>query len=196
MRSGWVAMAGFVLVVTFAVSTLVPSPALAQEDGREQVRETAGPYEIGVTIDPSTPSVGAVHIIITVLNATTRQPVPDARVRIRTRNEGDDTGGWALALNYPRVPERYEANVNLETGGTWDVSVEVSSAMGEVLLEIPPLEVRKRAQSSAAGFVFVGVSLVILLGGVYVWWSIRRVQRKRTAALTPGSSQEEVPPED
>lgn len=189
-------MACVVLVVTLAAGTLAHKPARAQEGDGEQVRETVGPYEIGVTANPSTPAVGAVHIIITVLNATTRQPVADARVRIRTWNEGDGTGGWALALNNPRVPERYEANVNLQTGGTWEVSVEVSSAMGEVLLEIPPLEVRKRAQSSAAGFVFVGVSLVIVLGGVYVWWSIRRVQRKRTAKLTHGSSQEEVPPED
>ena len=72
----------------------------------------------------------------------------------------------------------------------------MSSAMGEVLLEIPPLEIRETARSSAGGFVFAGVALVIVLGGVFVWWRIRRGQRKRAAMLIHGSSQEEVPPED
>ena len=191
---GW--LATVCIALALAVSSLAPSPARAQEGDGEQVRETLGPYDIGVTITQSTGSVGPVHFIITLLNATTRQPVPDARVRIRTRNEGDGTGGWALALNNPRVAERYEANVNLETGGTWEISIEVSSAMGEVLLEIPPLEIRETAQSSAGGFVFAGVALVIVLGGVFVWWSIHRGQRKRAAMLIHGSLQEEVPPED
>ena len=63
------------LVLTLAVGTLAPTPALAQEGDGEQVRETVGPYEIGVTTAPSTPSVGAVRFIITVLNAKTGQPV-------------------------------------------------------------------------------------------------------------------------
>ena len=87
------------IAFALAISTIVPSPARAEEGDGEQIRETLGPYEIGVTISQSTGSVGPVHLIITLLNATTRQPVPDAKVRIRTRNEEDGTGGWALALN-------------------------------------------------------------------------------------------------
>ena len=83
------------------------------------------------------------------------------------------------AFNTPQAPERYEADVNLEATGTWQVSVAVSSDLGDILVELLTVEVPKASGYTAGGFALVGVSVVMALGGGYVWWAIRREQRKR-----------------
>ena len=168
-----------VLVLALAAMALDPVFVGAQHDDAERVEETVGPYKIGVTANRFAPYSGDVDFVITVLDATTEQPVPGAQVRIRTRNETNGNEGWAVAVNTRGTPEVYKADVKLETPGSWEASIEVSSQMGDATVALPSLEVQKTVRSSSAGFVYVGVSLVIVLGGVYVCWSIRRSQRKR-----------------
>ena len=190
MRMGKVAV--LALALALAVGMLFPTPVLAQQGNEQQITETAGPYEIGVTAIPSTLSLGRVRFIITVLEAVSRQPVPDAEVLIRTRKEGEVTGGWALALSNPEVPERYLATVNMDDPGTWTVQVEVSSALGHALVEVPPVEILTARRLTAGSFIFLGVFLVLILGGVYLWWSVRR-RRNLAARLSPQDSAEEAP---
>lgn len=167
-----------VLVLVLAAVALDPISVDAQQGDAERAEKTVGPYKISVTANQFAPYSGDVDFVITVLDATTGQPVPGAQVLIRTRNDTNGKEGWAIALNTPGTPEVYKADVKLESAGTWIFSVEVSSELGKGLVEVATLEV-STPRSSAAGYTYVGVSLVVVLGGVYVWWGIRRSQRKR-----------------
>jgi len=180
----------------FMASILIaPLAAVAQENGGYQVKQIVGPHEIGVTVIPSNLSLGRVQFIVTVLNAATRQPVSDAQVRIRTRSVAHGTEGFAIALNGPAAPERYEALVRLDGSGVWQADVEVLSRVGDSLVEMPPLNVPDTRQFTAGSLVFVVAFLVVLLGGIYVGWRIRQEQRKRAATPAPEEPLETTPPE-
>ena len=168
------------LALALAAGLLAPELAGAQESSRDEIQVVSGRYKINVVSGVPVPAYsGDVHFVITVLDSTTDQPVPGARVRILTSNQADGSEGWAFALNGPDAPERYLSEVKIGTPGTWDFKVEVSSALGEVIVELPPREVRKKIGSSAGGFVLAGVFLVLLFGGIYVVWTVRREQRRR-----------------
>ena len=181
----WVAIvtAGLIIAGTFA--PLGWPSVNAQEGGAEQVWKTVGPYEIGIDTVLSAEGFGDIHYAVTVLDAATKQPVPGARVLIRTSSDSDSTDGWAHALNTPQTPELYKATLQMEDPGTWDIKVEVSSDLGDIVVELPPVEVREQRGSRAGELVFVGVLVVLALGGLYLSWSIRREQRRRDAAQTP-----------
>jgi hypothetical protein len=61
------------------------------------------------------------------------------------------------------------------------VSVDVTSPLGRVEVEAPSQQVPEPSQSRAGGLVFAGITVVLILGSVYLVWSIRRAQQKREA---------------
>ena len=183
--------AGIILAFVLVAVALAPSPVRAQDGDGQQVIETAGPYEIGITTIPSNLTLGRVQFTITVLDAATRQPVSDARVRIWTAREGDQRR-WSLALNHPATPERYQSKVTLDDPGIWNVDVEVSSPLGDVLVAAPVVEIFETRPLTGGSFVFMGVFLVLILGAVYLWRSARRQRAKRAASLASQGQPEEV----
>ena len=88
--------------------------------------------------------------------------------------------GRATALYTPGAPEYYKAQVNMYTPGIWRVRVEVSSSLGEISVDLPSVEVLRSRSYMSGSFGFIGVSLVLVLAGRYLWWRIRR-QQGRTA---------------
>ena len=160
----------------------LPGVALAQEDSSQEVQVQAGAYRINVIADPSRLSLGTVLYTITIVNSENAQPVSDARVTINTSNEVDDIEGWALALNRPSNPGVYEATVQLDGTGIWHTSVEVSSSLGRVEVEIPPPTIPQPRQTRSGSLVFLGVFLAILLGVAYLVWSSRKAIKAREAA--------------
>ena len=96
----------------------------------------------------------------------------------------EDTEGWGLAVRVTDIPGRYDAQMNLEAPGVWRVNVEVSSSLGQVSVEIPPVTVPAERGPSQGSIVFLVVFWVLVLGALYVWWSARREQRKRVAHLS------------
>ncbi len=160
----------------------LPAAASAQEDSSKESQVQAGAYRITVIADPSRLSLGTVLYTITVVNSENAQPVFDARVTVNTRSEAEDTLGWAVALHQPSNPGTYEATVQLDAGGTWRSSVEVSSSLGRVEVEVPPLTIPEPRQTRSGSLVFLGVFLAILLGVAYLVWSSRKAIKAREAA--------------
>jgi cytoskeletal protein RodZ len=160
----------------------LPSAALAQEDSSQEFQVQAGAYRITVIADPSRLSLGTVLYTITVVDSENAQPVSDARVTINTRSEVEDIVGWAAALHRPSNPGTYEATVQLDAGSTWRSSVEVSSSLGRVEVEVPPLTIPQPRQTRSGSLVFLGVFLAILLGVAYLVWSSRKAIKAREAA--------------
>ncbi len=160
----------------------LPAAALAQEDGSQEFQVLAGAYRIFVIADPSRLSLGTVLYTIAVVNSENAQPVTDARVTINSRSEVEDIVGWAAALHQPSNPGTYGATVQLDAVGTWRSSVEVSSSLGRVEVEVPPLTIPEPRQTRSGSLVFLGVFLAILSAVAYLIWSSRKAIKAREAA--------------
>jgi len=167
-----------------AASIAAVSPVLAQEppDSRPDglFREVIGPYEIGVLSLPSGLSLGQVTFIVFVVETPSGKPIADANVVIRVSHGVSGTNGFGLAVHTSDIPEQYNATMNMDNPGTWTAMVEVSSTLGKVEVEIPPVIVPAQRQRIAGSIVFLGMSGVILLGAAYVIWTMRRALKKRS----------------
>lgn len=174
-----VAATGISFVSAVLLLALAPAPVLAQQGGSEPPLKNAGPYAIGFQVVQADLAVGSAQFAFIVVDGATGSPVPGARVLLRTRHA--DSGDEALvnALNSPVAPARYQARVSLDSPGAWLVSVEVDSSLGKIALEIGSLEVPAPSRFSAGSIVFAGVFGVLLLGGLYLWWSTRKMRRQR-----------------
>ena len=159
-----------------------PGVALAQGVESEEFLGEVGPYEIRVSAVLSNLSIGQVLFYVTILEAATGLPVPDARVVLRSFHDEDGAQGWANALNTPDTPDLYEARMILRSSGTWRVSVDVDSPLGQEIVPVVSLDVPSPRRYSDGTLVFAGVFLVLVLGVGYVWWSARRANRQRSAS--------------
>ncbi len=165
----------------------LPGAALAQEDNSKEFQVQAGAYLITVIADPSRLSLGTVLYTITVVESENAQPVSDARVTINTSNDVKDVAGWAVALHQPSNPGTYKATVQLEGAGIWHTSVEVSSSLGRVEVDVPPLTIPKPRQTRSGSLVFFGAFLAILSGVAYLVWSSRKAIKARDGAREAAS---------
>ena len=189
MRARRAFAGGMALLLLLVMGGPLAGPIQAQESGTKQVQVRAGPYDITVVAALSHLSLGQARFFITVLDATTGRPVTDARVVVRPQHSLDDTQGWATALYVPDPPEHYEARVRLDAPGTWRVAVEVTSSLGREEIVAPTLEVPPMRSYTAGSLVFAGVFLLLLLGAGYLWWNVRRLQRRRAVgAASEGTS--------
>ena len=176
------------LVMLFGV--LAPHVVLAQESGAKPFTTTAGPYEITIWEDPSNLSLGQMLFVVRVINEATGEPVPNASVVIRfdhrviSRDE-------ATAFNTPDSPEYYQALVNEYAPDFWKISVEVTGSLGSVLVYVPSDQVPILRSAWAGSLVFIGVSLVIVLAGAYMWRIMRGIERRReTSQADEGPGEE------
>ncbi len=168
------------LIIFLASSLAAPVWAQDRDGGTDikRFREIAGAYDLRVAVVQSTLSLGMTLFAITVLEAGTEEPVPDARVVLRPKHEHGHAQGIATAHNTVHTPDRYDAQVNLESPGLWVVTVEVDSSLGRVAADLVELEVPEARKVSGGTFVFFGAFAVILGGAAYLWWSTKRRQRR------------------
>lgn len=178
------------LLLGVAYWALLPSLARAQGTDVQRFRETAGAYEISMALVQSSLSLGTTLLAITVVEAANGQPVPDARVVLKSRQEAGDGELKSIALNTPSNPDRYDAMVNLDAPGTWNLAVEVDSSLGRVSVEMAQLEVPETRSVTGGTYVFIGVFIVLIAGVAYVWWSAQRARRRRDQQGGGGAQQE------
>ena len=184
-RPGTLSVVASPLAVLLAVGALLlyglmsPPAVHANGDAVEVFRGRGGPYEVVVAVLPPRPDVGVVHFSLTILEAASSQSVRDAEVVLVARSPEDDRAIQVRALNNRATPDRYEANMSFATPGTWLVAVEVSSdRLGAATVEVP-LEVGGESISPdrGASIVFAALLVVLVGGGMYVWYSARRSRR-------------------
>ena len=70
-----------------------------------------------------------------------------------------------LGVLAPDSPEYYEALVNMYTPGIWRIGVGMSISLGRVFVEVPPVEVPRLRGYMSGSFVFIGLTLVVILAG-------------------------------
>ncbi len=177
----WASFALVSAVILTWAATWPPTPTGAQGEPAREVRVTAGPHEVRVIPVSTNVAAGFVQFSVLVFDSNTGQPVPDARVVLLATNEEEEYEGWATALNTPSLPEQYDVRVNLESTGDWLISVDVDSPLGRGGAEIMTLHVPALQRYTSGSLVFFGVFALLLGGVVYLWWSVRRNQRRRAA---------------
>jgi hypothetical protein len=158
------------------------SSAAAQEEDSRGVVVTAGPHQVRVVLVNSNLAAGFVQMALFITDANTGAVVPDARVVIMADNEEEEYEGWATALNSPALPERYDVRMKLGSTGEWVIGVDVSSSLGQGGATAMTLEVPALNRYTNGSLVFFGIFSVIILGICYIWWSVRRDNRRRREA--------------
>ena len=141
-------------IVTAIVITVAASPYLTPEAGANGftvpiARGNSGPYSYIVGIWPPNPSVGNLHMAITL--AGERSAVTDADVTV-TGTVGD---GVAVAGPLPATsflePWNYELDMELTIPGEWTFEIEINSSLGKTLVEAL-LEVAGDQESAGQAF--------------------------------------------
>jgi hypothetical protein len=123
---------GLLLVSSFI---LHPSSFAEADGGTVRLREQAGAYQVTVFTSPTPFRAGPVDISVLVLDASTGECVPEARVTVRLMARG--TGD---VLEYPATTEAatnklfHAASFHLPEPGWWDVEVAVEGPHGPALL--------------------------------------------------------------
>jgi len=169
----------FVIIIIIMLLSLVLAPAAGAvacgaTAARVLARGEGGPYQVSFGVLPEQPSLGYVRLVATVCDKTTGQPVSDAQVTFVPTNPQGVKGAPIFALNKFSGQEEYSAELAMKQPGTWSYQVMVKGALGDVALE-SPVEVKAPPVSEAlASQVFLLVNVVLLCGGLYIAWTIRR----------------------
>ena len=175
----WVIAWLLVALLGMAGAGVAPLPALAQGTAPLPEPVTAGPYSLRVERTQSNLTIGFVQFSVFITEADGGEPVNDAQVILISRHIEEDNDGWSVAVNTPQRPERYDARMNLESTGEWEIRARVQSDLGLAEAVIDHITVPTVSLRSSGSFVFFGAFGLILLGVVYLIWSVRRNNRKR-----------------
>jgi hypothetical protein len=177
----WAIFAAFALGIVIWAAAWPMASAQEQEGPKGEVRVSAGPHDVRVILVNSNLAAGFVQFSVLVRNAATGEVVPDARVVLLAKNEEEKYEGWATALNSPALPEQYDARVNLDSTGDWLISIDVDSPLGRGGADLMTLHVPALQRYTSGSLVFFGVFAVLIGGVAYLWWSVRRNQRRKAA---------------
>lgn len=176
-----------ILLLAAGLAVFVASfPAVVQANGRVTnfQKKMAGPYEIGLGTIPPSPSVGNLHLALTVTDPATESPVLDARVEIV--GAGPESTeieiGPTIAANSAQDPTYYEVNTSVSREGIWLFTTTITDGDGEHSADFQ-VEVKNASPITGiltlvvlvAFLIIFGLSLRASLGG-------KRRRRKRQAA--------------
>ena len=149
------------LLLAAAPAALISGIETAQANGGTRpvvTNKTVGPYKLQVGIFPSKPRVGNLHLSIMVEDAVRGQPLADATVFVSLAGPAGATNvGPVPANNTPQNPQFYDVNMPLDMIGSWTLTLETNSNLGQASLDVP-LEVAEPE----------GFDLILLLTGVVV----------------------------
>ena len=183
----------FVGALFAALLLLAPiSAAFAQDDERvgenRGVDVIAGPHAVRVVIINSNPAAGFIQMAMFITDASTGETVSDARVILLANNNGEDFESVWTAHNSPNDPRRYDTRMNLGSTGDWIISVDVSSSLGQGGAEALHIQVPALKRYTSGSLVFFAIFGVMMLGIAYLFWSVKRENRRRAAVLLADAS--------
>lgn len=135
-------------------------------------------------------AAGFLQIALFITDANTGETVSDARAILKANNDDQDYEGWGTAHNSPRDPRRYDARMNLGSTGEWIIDVDVTSSIGHggaiaLTLEVPSLN-----RYTDGSLVFFGIFAAMMVGVVWLIWSVKRQNRRRAELADLGKQGE------
>ncbi|MDA0264389.1 MAG: hypothetical protein O3A93_08885 [Chloroflexi bacterium] len=174
-----------ILVAATLMAFLLAFPvysAAAQEEDSGAVTVTAGPHLVRVVPVNTNLAAGFIQLALYVTDANTGEIVPHATVIVKADNEGENYEGWAYALNSPADPGKYDLRLNLGSTGDWVINVDVTSPLGQGGGSAMTFTVPSVNRYTQGSLVFFGVFAVMMLGVAYLFWSVKRQNRRRREA--------------
>ena len=163
-----------------AIWVVLPAAVLAQDIIGPETRRAAaqaGPYAVDVEAKPL-PSLQSVQFIVQVRDAAAGAPVPDAKVTVHTSRQSSDEAGYAHAS--PVGPGVYFATVKMDNPGVWDTVLDIEEPGGQSHpVDGFQFNVISPSSNAEAGYVFIGVAVILAAGAGYLVWRVRRNQRQR-----------------
>lgn len=175
------------LAIVFAAWLALAPAAWGQDivgqDSR-RIESTTGPYT--VVVDAQTlPSLQSVQFFIRITETSTGAPAEHLTVSVLTTWSESDEAGENIALS-PNVPGLYTATLQFDPG-RWETTILIEPPTGGsygadgFVFDVP-----RPTTDSSAGFVFIGVAVVLIAGAGYLTWRIRQNQKAR--AVTRGDA--------
>ncbi len=166
----------------------VTLPVQPEPTGRYRFQQIAEPYDVRVDLYPSRLRIGTTVVAVYLWDATTCRPVQDAAITLWPRHgdAGEDKKVTAVNLGDESEPARYHAQMTLDAPGDWHVTIRIAGDLGNAALEVPrTLTVEEARQDLGGRLVFIVVSLAIIAGAVYLWWSTQRRRRRLESGNHP-----------
>jgi len=172
------------MVVCGIVVALALMPVTTFANGRVVSFETktAGPYEVALGTIPGDPSVGNLHLTMSVTEIASDTLVTGADIMVVA--VGPPTGttiGPIAAVAKPEDPTFYDVNTVVDTEGLWIVTTTIRDARGEHFADF---EIQVKNVSPIAGIVTLATLLAFLvIFGIAIRASLRgRSTRKKSRA--------------
>ena len=148
------------------------------QDSRRNETVT-GPYT--VVVDTQTlPSLQSVQFFIRITETATGAHAQDLTVWVLTTWSGSDEAGENIALS-PNVPGLYTATLQFDPG-RWETTILIEPPSGGsygadgFVFDVPT-----PTTDSEAGFVFIGVAVILMVGAGYLTWRVRQNHKARAA---------------
>ena len=175
------------LLFAVGLAVVVASfPAVVQANGRVTSfqKKMAGPYEIGLGTIPPTPSVGNLHLALTVTDPVNKTPILDARVELQ--GTGPDSAeieiGPTFATNSTQDPAYYEVNTSVGREGMWLFTTTITDSDGEHSADFQ-VEVKNASPITGILTLVVLVAFLIIFGlSIRASLGGNRRRRKKRAA--------------
>jgi hypothetical protein len=170
------ALLSALLASTAAFLLLAQGHSLANGESVEIFRGREGAYELIVGVQPETPVVGAIHFTITPLDIETSLPVVDAEISVVAHDPDGKAAYRVRAVNTPLAARYYDANITIESPGTWTLAVEVSSdRLGRATFAVPvKVGAGPVARILAGTVVWLAVVTVLATGATVLWLRTRK----------------------
>jgi hypothetical protein len=164
---------GIMLLISAAVaSPLWPDQASAHGTTRVIVDDVQeGPYLFRVGIIPGSPKIGNLHLSVLIQAAEGDEAITDGRITVMATGPGPGMiAGPVEAANEPLNPQVYSADLSITDLGTWSMTLETTSALGEATLVVP-LQV---TESGGFNLLYVIVIAVVVSVSAVAWSQIQR----------------------
>ncbi len=178
---------GLLLLVT--VATLGSSTVVGAQERDEKIEifnGTQGNYHLVMRVLPSVPVVGPVNFTVEPTLAADGQPVRDAEITLVAHDAEGTPTYQVRALSTPSTQEEYIGNISINSPGSWQIHIEMTTEdFGEEVfvaqLSVAPVAV---GGNQAGGIIMLMVVAAFVLAGVWIWFSSRRALARRSRLQT------------
>jgi len=160
----WLVRATLTALVVLPVLSYGPVSA----NGRATllISQEAGPYRIDVSMLPGKAVVGKNHLSILVRSLANDQVVTAATINVSAAGPEGATDLGPMPARNASSPQFFDLDLPFDAAGDWEVSIAVSSQLGEATIQVP-LQVQ---QGDSTNWILIAaVGVAILAASIWTW---------------------------
>jgi hypothetical protein len=156
-------------VLLVLVVTAVFSNSITSANGRARLlwSQEEGPYRIEVSILPGQAIVANTHVSILILSLANGEPITEAVVALSGAGPEGSTAFGPIPAANDFTLQFFETNLPFDLAGEWEVTVDVTSELGPVVMVVP-MSVREGG-GSINWILMAALAVVIVTVGLWTW---------------------------